>query len=786
MRTRPQMVLEYPKILLQLSRHAISAPGKAALLDLEPQSNYLKIEKMLRQTQSAIETCEKFGGNPMEAFDDVRDIFQSAIAQKTLSLKELLCVRSFLRAERVMKDRLNEYASNEELLDIVQFLQPQRRLEEAIETSILGEEEIADHASPDLQRIRVKLRSINEKIRQRLRETIQKYRSMLTDEIITMRNGRYVIPVRAESVGSISGIVHDRSNSGATVFVEPLAVLEINNELRDLELMERAEIENILREFTAQVAQIAPEQILCLDQMIALDVIFARARYAQSENAVCPILKEGSIQIIEARHPLIEQKRVVPITVSLSKQQQCLVITGPNTGGKTVTLKTIGLFCCMAQSGMFLPCKSAEIPIFQNIFVDIGDEQSIEQSLSTFSSHMTQIIDILQCATDADLVLLDELGSGTDPAEGAALAIAILKCLHEKGIMCACTTHYSEVKSFAMTEKGFINAGMEFDVKTLQPTYRLLLGHAGNSNAFAICQRLGMPETVIQSARMQMTESEKRFERAILKAEALQKEAERARDDAQIEVEKIRKDAQDALQVLRQEALQQKEEAQKLLQKAREELEEAQMMAQSAIETAQNAAREDRRKEREQALQHARIAVKEVSQAKNALHVNGEQHGKRVDKKDIIPGEKFYVKSFDLPAVVEKYPDTKGMVEMRAGIMKITVPMEDLCMLKASETQGKKRRPQNSPTRSKLPHADTVAQELDLRGKNVEEACLEIDQYIDHVIRAGLHEVSIIHGKGTGALRTGVREYLRRHPRVKSFRAGLYGEGEDGVTVITV
>ena len=782
MEQRVLQTLEYDKILTRLAAHTVSDPGREAVLSTRPLSEPYGVEQLLSETQEAYDVCVNHGGNPLEGFRDATDSLFLCASGGLPSFADLLAIRRLLESARISQGRIGAADPQGTVRNLSLSIRPLRHLEEEIGRCILSEEEMADTASAELASIRRRIRSANERIRSRLTDMIANNKTYLQDAIVTMRNGRYVVPVRVEHMASVRGFVHDRSNTGATAFVEPVAILEANNELRELQLMEKNEMERVLFYLGGLVSNSQGEIQGNLDILTRLDAIFARARYAQVTDGVRPLRSESDeVEIQAARHPLIDPKAVVPIHVRFGGSNPCMVITGPNTGGKTVSLKTTGLFAMMAQSGMFLPCTAAKLPVFSNIFADIGDEQSIEQSLSTFSSHMVNIIGILEQAGPGTLTLLDELGAGTDPVEGAALAIAVMETLVARGGLCICTTHYSEVKSFAMTHPGFLNAGMEFDLASLRPTYRLIVGHVGSSNAFEISQRLGMEQSVIDLARSHVAKEAMAFENAIRKAEELRVEAERERDQALIDGERTRQEAKREREKIQRQADEELKRAKGMLDKALSELEQARQVAREAIEAAQTAARAERSREREQALHHARSAVREIQETREAI-VEQADPDRPLDPKTVQVGQQVRLKSTGISAVVLTLPDARGDLTLQAGIMKIGANLSDLRM--DIPVQPKKK-PKKGGSRVQRGVA-AVKMELDVRGRTVEEAMLEVDQYIDNAVLSGLHEVNIIHGKGTGALRQGLRQYLLHHPHVKSQRPGGYGEGEDGVTVLTL
>lgn len=775
MNARTLRILEYEKILAALSKFAVGEPGAQLCLNAVPKSDIDQVRSLINETASAETFWVKNGANPMESYNDCRQAAEKCSAGALATPAELLEVAKTLRAIRLVKNKLS--GAEGKIAYNADRLVPSKTVEDEIFRCIISEDEIADNASPALKDLRKAIRNANEKIRLRLQSLISspEYKNMLQDSIVTQRNGRYVVPVKAEYVNTIKGLEHDRSNSGATVFVEPISVLEANNELKELEVKERQEIEKILLNLSQMVGSIKDSLYQSTQAMAELDFVFSRAALSRSMNAVMPsIVEADSVKIDGARHPLIESEKVVPIDIVCGGEIRALIITGPNTGGKTVTLKTIGLFCAMAQAGLFLPCSKAELPVFRDILADIGDEQSIEQSLSTFSSHMTNIVEIINKAHNQVLVLLDEIGAGTDPVEGAALAIAILKKLKENGAVCVATTHYSEIKTFAMTNKGYLNACMEFDVITLQPTYKLIIGFAGSSNAFEISKRLGVPQDVIDNAKSLIDTNAAKLESVLSSAEELrlkaQREYEEARQHTESETLRLNKERMQLYKQLEEE----KTHIEKLKTKVQKELDAARELANEAIEQARAAARAENAKQREQALVKAKEKIKAMEELRTELSEQYEgEPPKTLEIGDIV-----FVTTANTTATVLSKPDDKGEVQLQAGIIKLTANLSVL-----RKVQQKSKKADKTSTRIKR-QEHNIPLELDIRGLTVDEAIMVVDTHLDAVVMAGLHETTIIHGKGTGALRAGIREYLKNHPHVKRQRAGNYGEGEDGVTVV--
>ena len=776
-------VLEYYKILEMLKEYAVSDMGKERAMSLRPSSEEREVRLLQAQTEEAMSVIAYAGGNPMSSFTDVREYLRLSTIGATLSMKALLAVADALRACRAVRRQLvTDREDTPNLTELGSRIATNRMLEEDILNAIISEEEMSDHASPELYDIRRHVRMINDKVRDRLNSYIrssatQKY---LMDSIITMRNGRYVIPVRAEHRQQVPGLVHDQSGTGSTLFIEPMAVVEMGNELKEWNLKERQEIERILKEFSLRLAPDAPLIAKSLDIMADIDVIFAKAYLSREMKAVEPKLNtKGKINLIRARHPLIDPEKVVPSNLWMGEDFTTLVVTGPNTGGKTVTLKTVGLLTLMAQSGMQIPAAfGSELAIFEEVYADIGDEQSIEQSLSTFSSHMTNIVSILDTVTPSSLVLFDELGAGTDPTEGAALAMAILHHLLNMKVTTLATTHYSELKAFALSTKGVENASVEFDVETLRPTYRLSIGVPGKSNAFEISRKLGLPDHLIDAANERLTRDQIRFEDVIANAEYHRQIAEKERklaEDAHLETqklraeaEKIRKEVENQREVMMKKA---KEDAKKVLQKAQRESE-------TIISELKKAKAGVSIKEHELHGMRARLqdGIDEMS---DTIKMKEDSEGETL--KNIKVGDKVLLSHIGTAAAVLALPDSKGEVMVQAGAMKMKVPVKVL--RKGPEEQKKK--PKGGA--SKVSVAPRQAQmECDVRGMTVEEALVQVDLFIDGACLNSLKQVSVIHGKGTGALRSGIHSHLKRHPSVSEFRLGRYGEGEDGVTILTL
>lgn len=775
--------LEYDKILNMLAEHARNEKTQNEILAYRPMSDFSVVQQQLWETDAAMTMVLQYGSPEIVTVSDMEGALKRMDIGGSLSMSELLNVATVLRGARMLK---KYYEGKENILSgYFAQLEPEKRIEERITTSILSEEEMADGASGELYNIRRKMRGAEAKVRESLNSMVHSnhYQKFLQDSIITMRNGRYVVPVKAEHRGDVQGIVHDISSSGGTVFIEPAAVVNANNEMHELAIKEQREIERILFELTAEAAEIS--EIIASDFRIILklDFIFAKAKFALRLKAVCPKLNsDGRLHIKNGRHPLIESEKVVPSNIILGGEFDSLIITGPNTGGKTVALKTTGLFCLMTQSGFLIPASDGtEMPVFENIFSDIGDEQSIEQSLSTFSSHMKNIVYIAERITPNSLVLFDELGAGTDPVEGAALATAILEYMRQVGAKSMATTHYSELKLYALSTERVENASCEFDVNTLSPTYRLIIGIPGKSNAFAISQRLGLPEHIIEHSRRLLSEENIKFEDALsgieqsrLATEHAQREQERMR----LEIERLREELKrekEKLERRKARILEQAQErAEVILQKAKEETEEMLTSLKAAQQQAEaqeiRRAMEEVKKELNLKIKNNRKPTQQPKRKRSELTVNNLRLGASVLIEDM--NDKGTVAS------INKKDET---AVIQVGIMKITSKISNLSLLQEEAP----KHPANLPRRNGgggLKSA-AVKPEVDLRGMNLEEALLETEKFLDQCVMAGLHTVTVIHGKGTGILRSGIQDLLRHHPQVKSYRLGKYGEGENGVTI---
>lgn len=789
MNKRSLRILEYNKIIDMLIPHAGSPLGQKLCKHLKPSTEHNEILQLQEETRDALTRLYKQGGISFSGVTDIGMSLKRLEVEATLGASELLDIARLL--DTTLSVRQYGVSQEEEhepdCLDS-RFLElmPLEHISREIHRCILSENEIADDASSELKTIRRSKKQINDKIHSQLLSIVntQDNKDLLQESLITMRNGRYCIPVKQEYKSSFPGMIHDRSSSGSTLFVEPMAVVNLNNELKELDNKEQVEIQRILSALSEQVGFEQDSLESNVQILTNLDFIFARAKLAKTYQGTEPIFNtRGYIHIKQGRHPLLDKNTVVPIDITLGDAYTMLIVTGPNTGGKTVSLKTVGLFTLMGQSGLHIPAfEGSELCVFQDVFADIGDEQSIEQSLSTFSSHMSNIVYIVKHSTPNTLVLFDELGGGTDPVEGAALAIAILNHLRLQGIRCMATTHYSELKTFALSTEGIENASCEFDVASLQPTYRLMIGIPGKSNAFAISQKLGLPEQIISDARNQLDASALDFESLISDLENSRKTIEEEEQKIAAykeEVETLRNQLK-----AKQESLEQQRT--KLLKNAREEameiLEEAKTLADQSI-------RKYQKWERNPAKADSKAMEAERSKLRDKMKsIDGAMNRKKKQRKssqrpeDFQIGDTVYVISMDATGTVLSLPNAKQEISVQIGILHITLPITD-CEI----TEAPKEAPAKSSKgthRMNLERATSIHPDINVIGLTVDEAVSRIDKYLDDALLSNLSQVTIIHGKGTGALRKGIHEYLKRQKHVAEFRNGEFGEGDMGVTIV--
>ena len=780
-------ILEYNKIIEMLKAGAASEMTRQVISELRPMTDIYEIRHLLQQTTEAVKVIVIKGNPPMSAFYDIAPALMRARKGGALTMQQLLQISYNMRTARTMSAFLEKDLTEIPALTAIrEVISVNRDLENEITRCILSEDEMADNASPELRSIRRSIVRQNEAIKAKMNHMLSsaENKTLLQDSIVTMRDGRYVIPVKQEHRSRFPGIVHDQSSTGATLFIEPQVIVNMNNELKQLFLDEKKEIDRILAELSDRVAEnyhgIYNNQKL----LVELDYIFAKGKLSLSYRGEEPhISEEGILDLKQARHPLLDQKKAVPINASLGRSYSTLIITGPNTGGKTVTLKTAGLLSMMAASGLHIPASSESIiPVFEDIFADIGDEQSIEQSLSTFSSHMNNIVNIVDRAGPGCLVLLDELGAGTDPTEGAALAIAVLEKLRANGALIFATTHYTELKKYAISTAGVQNASMEFDVETLSPTYRLTIGIPGKSNAFEISRKLGLSESIIDKARELLEGRDIEFEDVIAVLEDDRKRAEEERDQAIALNIAMKKQKQE----LEQREAEIKQKKSEILAKAREEAREIVREAKDTTREVQKELRElnriDSIAERNKVFDEGRRKLRNLEgryREKTVKQVNN----KPVKASDLKTGNRVKVLSLDQNGEIMTLPDDKGNMTVQMGILKATVNIKDIMLIDEVKKQkaSPKQRNYSSMYQAKAMNMSTT---INVRGQNLDDAVMNVDKYLDDAFMAGLKEVTVIHGRGEGILRTGLQQMMKRHKHVKAFRKGAYNEGGDGVTIV--
>ncbi len=787
MNSKVLRVLEYNKIIERLTDKATSEQGRKLTAALEPMTDLEVIRKAQTETADALGYLLRKGSTSFGGNKDLGMCIRSLEIGSTLSIAELLRIAAFLENVNRIKSygrKEREDTPADSLDEYFESLEPLTPLSNEIRRCILSEEEIADDASPALKKIRRSMAIANDRIHSQLASMISgSCRTYLQDAVVTMRNNRYCIPVKSEYKGQVQGMVHDQSSTGSTFFIEPAAVVNLNNELRELEIKEQEEIAVILADLSAQAG--AYTELLTGNQkaMTALDFIFAKAALALEQNATMPVFNtEHQIRIRQGRHPLLDKKKVVPIDIQLGIDFDLLVITGPNTGGKTVSLKTVGLLTLMGQAGLHIPALDrSELSIFEEVYADIGDEQSIEQSLSTFSSHMTNIVSILQQADGGSLCLFDELGAGTDPTEGAALAISVLDHLHGRGIRTMATTHYSELKVYALSTPFVENASCEFSVETLRPTYRLLIGIPGKSNAFAISSKLGLPDHIIEDAKRHITEDKESFEDLLANLENSRVTIEKER----LEIAGYKEEVKALKQKLeaKQEKIDQAKE--KILRQANEEareiLQNAKELADETIRVFQKAEAGISIKDLEKSRQKVRDKISEKNE-KLTLKNDKPTH-KVLKPTQIKPGDSVKVVSMGLKGTVSSLPDKNGNLFVQCGIIRSKVSLNDLVLIE-EETINTGKMQRSSSGKLKMSKSYSISTEINLLGRTVDEALSELDKYLDDAYLAHLPSVRVVHGKGTGALRNAVHNYLRKNRVVKNYRLGEYGEGDAGVTIV--
>ena len=782
MNERSLRVLEFNKIKENLRKYAVTSGGKELVDNLAPYSSAYEVREALEESREALELLIKKGNPPFEGLHDVREGIERAKKGGCLNPAQLLYIGNMLRCT----SRIQEYLTRKEeeesfpkLEDLAYILTPIKNLENEIENAIVSEEEISDRASSTLHNIRRSLKEKNSSVRDKINSIVRSNAKYLQDAIYTMRGDRYVLPVKAEYKGAVPGLVHDQSSTGATLFIEPMSLVNLNNEIKELKLKEQAEIERILWALSKKVKDNSDVCSSNMKILLQIDFIFAKGKYASSIDGMMPKVNEdGSFNLVGAKHPLIDRDKVVPSDIYLGKNFSVLMVTGPNTGGKTVTIKTVGLLHLMGMSGLLIPTRDdSSISFYREVFADIGDEQSIEQSLSTFSSHLTNIVGIMREADRDSLVLFDELGAGTDPTEGAALATAIIETLKERGTKIIGTTHYSELKGYALKTPGVENASVEFDVETLRPTYRLLIGVPGKSNAFEISRRLGLDDFVIEKAKGFVSEENMQFEdliRDLQEKSIIANRDAREAERIKIETEKIKRTYEEKLKRLettRDKAYNEaRREAKEIISAAKDEADEI-LKAMRELEKLGISGGGRKR------LEEERKKLKDsLEDREKALIKERENAGEVIEK--VTLGMEAFLPSLNQKVIIISMPDNRGEVQVEAGIMKISVKLKDL--RKAEKTKEEKVRKKREV---KL-NLRSVESRLDLRGLDAEEACYRTDKYLDEAYMANLGEVTIVHGKGTGILRKAINDMLKRHPHVKSYRLGAYGEGGDAVTMV--
>ena len=786
--------LEYNKIITQLTGYAASTPGKLLCQNLLPMSDYHEIVQAQTETSDALTRVRMKGSLSLSGVRDVRDSLKRLEIGSALGIPELLSISSLLtvaaRAKSYGQHEESEEFPDDSLDSMFRSLEPVTPVNNEIKRCIISEEEISDNASPGLHKVRRSMHGINDRIHTQLNSILNSCRSYLQDAVITMRDGRYCLPVKAEYKSQVSGMVHDQSSTGSTLFIEPMAVIQLNNELRTLEIQEQKEIEAVLADLSGQLMPYTEELAIDLHILTRLDFIFAKA--ALSRHFKCSEPKfntEGRIHIKDGRHPLLDPQKVVPITVWLGTDFDLLMVTGPNTGGKTVSLKTVGLFTLMGQAGLHIPAfEGSELAVFNEVFADIGDEQSIEQSLSTFSAHMTNIVHILNEADSNSLCLFDELCSGTDPTEGAALAIAILNFLHNMKCRTMATTHYSELKVYALSTPGVENACCEFDVATLRPTYRLLIGIPGKSNAFAISKKLGLPDYIIEDAKTHLESEDETFEDVISRLEENRVTIEKER----AEIESYKAEIARLKSGLEKKEEKFDERKDKMIRKANEE---AQQILREAKETADRTIKNINKLVSSSGIDTRALEAERTKLRDNLKKVEGnlslkqetKKPHKAINPKTLKLGDGVRVLSMNLKGTVSSLPDAQGNLFVQMGILRSKVNLNDLELLQENSVSGpglESRRKGTGSSNIKMSKSFGISPEINVLGMTVDEAVAQLDKYLDDAYIAHLPQVRIVHGKGTGALRAGIHKHLKRLKYIKEFHLGGFGEGDAGVTIV--
>lgn len=787
--------LELDKVLAKLADQANCDDSKRMALSLTPSDDFSTVQLLMKKTSDAYMLSARYTSPSLHKLKNCEMALRKAEKGSNLSLRELMDVSSVLHNIRSVKDWRKRCEGESTSLDpLFEVLTPNRELENTIDNAVLSEEELADSASAELASLRRKINQAKLRVRERLGQLIKSptQSKYLQEALVTQRDGRFVVPVKSEYRSEIKGLVHDTSSSGATLFIEPMAVVEANNEIRVLQAKEKQEVDRIIMELSVKVGEFAESIIYSYRSLVEIDLYFAKASLAYKMKATVPnILQTGEIDLKRARHPLIDPEKVVPIDVNLGKDFNTLVITGPNTGGKTVTLKTMGLLTLMAMCGLMLPvAENSSISVYKKVLVDIGDEQSIEQSLSTFSAHMTNIVSIIEEADSDSLVLIDELGSGTDPVEGAALAISIMERLAMYGAKVGATTHYAEIKEYALQTPGVCNASCEFDVETLKPTYRLLIGIPGKSNAFAISQRLGLPEEIIEAAKRNISAEKTRFEDVLSQLDQTRQELEKEKE----EVDRLRAEQLESkrnLEQFKQKTYKQMDrELQNAQEKANRIVSSVKAESEKLLQELDDIRRQKESEEFSRLVQGAKSSYRSnINRLEDTANpVIGRVKEEYTPPRPFKKGDLVLITQLNEEGVLLSDPDNAGNVQVQAGIIKTKVPVSDLRLVDKKRRRQLNRMEKKSNgggvTRTLTDKSQrSASSEIDLRGQTIEEGIMMVDQYIDSCLLMGIKTITIIHGKGTGALRNAIQQHLKNHKAVRSFRLGVYGEGENGVTI---
>lgn len=787
--------LELDKVLAKLADQANCDDSKRMALSLTPSDDFSTVQLLMKKTSDAYMLSARYTSPSLHKLKNCEMALRKAEKGSNLSLRELMDVSSVLHNIRSVKDWRKRCEGESTSLDpLFEVLTPNRELENTIDNAVLSEEELADSASAELASLRRKINQAKLRVRERLDQLIKSptQSKYLQEALVTQRDGRFVVPVKSEYRSEIKGLVHDTSSSGATLFIEPMAVVEANNEIRVLQAKEKQEVDRIIMELSVKVGEFAESIIYSYRSLVEIDLYFAKASLAYKMKATVPnILQTGEIDLKRARHPLIDPEKVVPIDVNLGKDFNTLVITGPNTGGKTVTLKTLGLLTLMAMCGLMLPvAENSSISVYKKVLVDIGDEQSIEQSLSTFSAHMTNIVSIIEEADSDSLVLIDELGSGTDPVEGAALAISIMERLAMYGAKVGATTHYAEIKEYALQTPGVCNASCEFDVETLKPTYRLLIGIPGKSNAFAISQRLGLPEEIIEAAKRNISAEKTRFEDVLSQLDQTRQELEKEKE----EVDRLRAEQLESkrnLEQFKQKTYKQMDrELQNAQEKANRIVSSVKAESEKLLQELDDIRRQKESEEFSKLVQGAKSSYRSnINRLEDTANpVIGRAKEEYTPPRPFKKGDLVLITQLNEEGVLLSDPDNAGNVQVQAGIIKTKVPVSDLRLVDKKRRRQLNRMEKKSNgggvTRTLTDKSQrSASSEIDLRGQTIEEGIMMVDQYIDSCLLMGIKTITIIHGKGTGALRNAIQQHLKNHKAVRSFRLGVYGEGENGVTI---